>query len=306
MDFENQLVKETKILDSEMQTLVSENYNKFISATDTIRKMRSDFKKMEDEMENLVQNMGDITEFNEKINHTFKDKRQEITRLNGVNNLLKKLQFLFELPARLNEFIEVKQSYSKAVMYYCKARKTLEHYRQMPTFYNIDEDCLVIINKLKEKLYEKTDLLETSNEGLTESIHLLNQLGEPLDHLCDKFMKRIEKCLDHDLSYLQSNIDILLDASPTKLQIAMDILEFVDHGCNSFLSNLSASIQLFNLLFQHQNNQNLPSNNFYLNNKNYEFNIEIAKTNLNSLVKIYWMKYCDLVKKRFEVEVCLF
>jgi hypothetical protein len=91
MDLENEIVKETKILDSEMQTLVSENYNKFISATDTIRKMRSDFKKMEEEMESLVVNMGDITEFNEKINYTFKTKRQDITRLNGANNLLKKV-----------------------------------------------------------------------------------------------------------------------------------------------------------------------------------------------------------------------
>lgn len=91
MDLENEIIKETKKLDSEMQTLVSENYNKFISATDTIRKMRSDFKKMEDEMENLVIKMSDINEFNEKINHNFKDKRQEISRLSGASNLLKKV-----------------------------------------------------------------------------------------------------------------------------------------------------------------------------------------------------------------------
>ena len=39
MDIENEIAKETRKLDSEMQTLVSENYNKFISATDTIRKV---------------------------------------------------------------------------------------------------------------------------------------------------------------------------------------------------------------------------------------------------------------------------
>ncbi len=95
MDLENEIVKETKMLDSEMQTLVSENYNKFISATDTIRKMRSDFKKMEEEMESLVVNMGDITEFNERINYSFKQKRQDITRLNESNNLLKKVKFKY-------------------------------------------------------------------------------------------------------------------------------------------------------------------------------------------------------------------
>ena len=91
MDLENEIIRETKKLDSEMQTLVSENYNKFISATDTIRKMRSDFKKMEEEMENLVVKMADINEFNEEINSNFKDKRQEIAKLSGISNLLKKV-----------------------------------------------------------------------------------------------------------------------------------------------------------------------------------------------------------------------
>ncbi|KAI0211196.1 hypothetical protein LSAT2_003991 [Lamellibrachia satsuma] len=39
MDKESEMVRDIKALDSDMQTLVYENYNKFISATDTIRKM---------------------------------------------------------------------------------------------------------------------------------------------------------------------------------------------------------------------------------------------------------------------------
>lgn len=39
MDQEQGMVKDIRSLDSDMQTLVYENYNKFISATDTIRKV---------------------------------------------------------------------------------------------------------------------------------------------------------------------------------------------------------------------------------------------------------------------------
>lgn len=39
MDHETEIIKNTQILHSDMQTLVYENYNKFISATDTIRKV---------------------------------------------------------------------------------------------------------------------------------------------------------------------------------------------------------------------------------------------------------------------------
>ena len=63
IDKERELVRETQSLDSEMQTLVYENYNKFILATDTIRKMKSDFKVMEDEMEKLVSDMSNIASF---------------------------------------------------------------------------------------------------------------------------------------------------------------------------------------------------------------------------------------------------
>ena len=60
-------MRETQSLDSEMQTLVYENYNKFILATDTIRQMKSDFQTMEDEMEKLVRDMSNIATFAESI-----------------------------------------------------------------------------------------------------------------------------------------------------------------------------------------------------------------------------------------------
>jgi hypothetical protein len=294
MDIENDIVKETRKLDSEMQTLVSENYNKFISATDTIRKMRSDFKKMEEEMECLVVSMGEITEFNDKINGSFKDKRKELSRLSDIDTLLKKLQFLFDLPSKLNEFITVKNSYSLAVKYYCKARKTLDHYKQMPTFKNIEDDCKLIINNLKLKLYENIDSLESSSEKISESVNLLYQLDEPINNLCSKYLNRVEKSLDADLSNLQLNID-LISCTTNKESVSsnhqyMDILEFVDHGCNNFLANLSSIIVSFKSIFNHPNN------------KYDAFTSDDSNLKLNELVENYWLKYCFIVKKRFEVE----
>jgi hypothetical protein len=39
MDHEAEIIHDTQTLHSDMQTLVYENYNKFISATDTVRKV---------------------------------------------------------------------------------------------------------------------------------------------------------------------------------------------------------------------------------------------------------------------------
>lgn len=118
MDQETCMVKQIRSLDSDMQTLVYENYNKFISATgegmlnvvcsnkdplnvtaffltytnywfflllfpDTIRKMKNDFKKMEDEMDCLSANMAAITEFSACISGTLQDQHTQITKLSG-------------------------------------------------------------------------------------------------------------------------------------------------------------------------------------------------------------------------------
>ena len=64
---EAEVVKQIGALDSDMQTLVYENYNKFIAATDTIRKMRIDFRAMEDEMDALAGKMQNISTFSGQV-----------------------------------------------------------------------------------------------------------------------------------------------------------------------------------------------------------------------------------------------
>jgi hypothetical protein len=116
--------------------------------------MKNDFRKMEDEMDCLATNMEAITEFSGRISNTLQDRRQQITKLAGVHALLKKLQFLFELPARLKKCIEM-QSYSQAVRYYTKAQKVLHQYQHMPSFRSIQQDCNSIVEDLRRRLKEQ-------------------------------------------------------------------------------------------------------------------------------------------------------
>ena len=143
----------------------------------------------------------------------------------------------------------------------------------MPTFKSIEDDCQTIIKQLKLKLYERIDNNSSSDtnssESIFESVTLLYQLDEPMENLCSKYIDRVEKCLDSDLSILVLNIDMIStstkkrvskedasvvdETSNHKSQIAMDILEFVDHGCNNFLANLSSIIQSYNSIFIENN-----------------------------------------------------
>lgn len=74
METESNLIRQIQDLDSDMQTLVYENYNKFIDATDTIRKMKTDFGKMEDKMGRLSTNICLIAENSACVSNNLKVK----------------------------------------------------------------------------------------------------------------------------------------------------------------------------------------------------------------------------------------
>lgn len=88
---DNVLAGEIKKLDGDMKTLVYENYNKFISATETIRKMKSNVEGMEGGMKELAETMEQITSSSERINDTLAVRRGKIEQLAGVHRLLQKV-----------------------------------------------------------------------------------------------------------------------------------------------------------------------------------------------------------------------
>lgn len=118
---DRELRSEVRTLESDMQTLVYENYNKFISATDTIRDMASSvlshsrqivllgthhspglpFNRqldgMEGEMDLLTTNMTSISTVSSIIDSSLSSRRERIAKLIDSHTLLKKLQFLFEV-----------------------------------------------------------------------------------------------------------------------------------------------------------------------------------------------------------------
>ncbi|KAI0211197.1 hypothetical protein LSAT2_003992 [Lamellibrachia satsuma] len=167
--------------------------------------MKNDFKKMEDEMDHLSTNMAAITEFSGRISTTLQDRRQQITKLSGVHTLLKKLQFLFELPTRLKKCIDM-EAYSQAVRYYTKARKVLHQYEHIASFQRIQQDCNIIVQQLSGKLREQFHDKESGTKQLAECVDLLLQLDEPAEDLCEEFLSHARQKLDIDLAELEKQV----------------------------------------------------------------------------------------------------
>lgn len=202
MDTEAAVIRDTQTLHSDMQTLVYENYNKFISATDTIRKMKLDFKQMETEMNSLSSNMKSITSFSEHISGTLQDSRSQLNKLSEKLSLLKRLQFLSSLPTKLKNLID-ERNYGQAVQDYIHAKRALKHYENQPSFKGIQEDCAMIIEELRNKLKEDFHKVGNTAQALTETGELLLQLGEKPEELAAEMMQCSSQRLQEQIMILK-------------------------------------------------------------------------------------------------------
>ncbi|XP_066151161.1 vacuolar protein sorting-associated protein 51 homolog [Euwallacea fornicatus] len=281
MDHETEVVKDTQTLHSDMQTLVYENYNKFISATDTIKKMKNDFKEMEDEMDLLMTNMETITSFSDKINSNLKQTRDKISHLSGIHSLLQRLQFLFKLPATLKSRME-ERNYIQATQDYLHAQRVLQQYGDMPAFQGIKGDCEEILSELKIELRKQFCNTSASTKELAECVDLLLQLQEPANELCMEFLSCAEKCLgDHMV--------LLKDESEQR-----NIAEFIDLGCVGFLSDLCLIVASFHDMFI--NRVILEST------ENSEIFENFAAVELESFVQDNMGRYFELLRSKVDSE----
>uniref|UniRef100_A0A383VMJ6 Vacuolar protein sorting-associated protein 51 homolog n=1 Tax=Tetradesmus obliquus TaxID=3088 RepID=A0A383VMJ6_TETOB len=179
------MAREIKNLDSDMQQLVYENYNKFIAATDTIRAMKTNVDGMESDMERLKTNMDTVADKSSAVNQKLLKRRQQVEELNRVQNLLTRLQAVFDLPGRMQAALE-EDALGAAVGFYSEALPLLRKYGHRGAFRGIaaeaDAAARQVSAALKRRLAERKDDTE-------QAVLLLRKLGEADDTLQEKYLQ---------------------------------------------------------------------------------------------------------------------
>ncbi|NWI45659.1 VPS51 protein, partial [Picathartes gymnocephalus] len=222
------LGREIRALDSDMQTLLYENYNKFISATDTIRKMKVDFRHMEAEMDDLAANMAAISASSARVSAALQDRHRRGAQLAGVQALLRKLQALVEVPGRLRRWAGTEPA--RALRCHARARAVLRHYRHLPSFRAIEDESHAIMAELAQRLRAR----------LRCGVEMLLQLEEPAEELSEEFLSQAGTRLEAELAALEAELPAA-DSSGTAATPpppASDILDFVDRGSSAFVGTL--------------------------------------------------------------------
>ncbi|EUB61513.1 Protein fat-free [Echinococcus granulosus] len=254
-DLNDLLAKETEIseqirsLDSEMQTLVYDNYNKFINATHTIKMMKSNFKFIEDEMNSLAESMVEIQLYSSEIDQEIRESSTAIRKLVTTAENLRRLGYLSSLPSKIREFMK-KEDWTKAVDAYIKASGFFEKHRNIPSFKGIDKECTELISEVVKEV-ESRLLSAEDSQTLTTSIEVLMQLGQPMSELSKKFIQVASHCIDslfekldspQDVESVESSVpDLLNFANAAADTISEGALSYVFAYSSRFLSNATLS-----------------------------------------------------------------
>ncbi|KAK4474657.1 hypothetical protein MN116_001790 [Schistosoma mekongi] len=202
MSEEKVLAEQIRSLDSDMQTLVYDNYSKFINATDTIRMMKSNFSYVRAEMNLLLQNIGSIVSVSGTINESLADKRKKLSTLTKTQLTLNKLNYLVELPLSLRKYMN-KCDWDQTVLDLNKAKYILKSYHNTPSFRSIREDCAEIVSEICSRLWrqfeESSDVAECSNH-----LKILQQLGFSRQKLSRAILRLAKRQISQRLAYIKT------------------------------------------------------------------------------------------------------
>lgn len=188
-----EMAAEIKNLDTDLQMLVYENYNKFISATEAIKRMKNNIVGMEGNMEQLLEKILSVQSRSDGVNTSLFEKREHIEKLHRTRNLLRKVQFIYDLPERLGKCIK-SGAYADAVKFYTGAMPIFKAYGDS-SFQDCkkasEEVVAIIIKNLQEKLFSDSE----SIQARAEAVMLLKQLDFPVDSLKEQLFEKLEQSL---------------------------------------------------------------------------------------------------------------
>lgn len=184
---DNDMVHEIKALDSDMQMLVYENYNKFIGATETIKRMKTNVVAMDGDMESVKIKMESISTKSTQLDASLAEKRSQVDKLVRVSRLLRRLEFLSELPERLELMIN-SRLYKQAVELFNKSIKILEKHSHVLSFKNILERTQIMMTDLRGKVLKTFEDPNLEVQELGVNVAVLRLLEAPPALIVSKFL----------------------------------------------------------------------------------------------------------------------
>lgn len=215
---------EVKDLDANMQTLVYENYSKFIRATDVIRMMKGSIDGLAPDIRSLESHLGRITEHQQRVEDGVAGRAGQIETLLTRQRVCKKLKVLFDLPQTLQRCLD-RGAYGKAVEAYCCCSTFLRQYREMPTFQKVLAEVDQQMARIRTALEERLRSAELPVDEAVNSALTLLDLGEDRAEVLKEYLSGRTAVLQTSLERCFTIDDELAAANPPAAQATTESQE---------------------------------------------------------------------------------
>ena len=91
---EESLTTEISSLQNDLQTLIYDNYSKFLGASNVVTNFSSHIDTLSQELDHLENNINEISFQNDQIYSNLNLNREKIKNLIGISRLLEKIEFI--------------------------------------------------------------------------------------------------------------------------------------------------------------------------------------------------------------------
>lgn len=118
---------------------------------------------MQVQIEAISTKTSEIAKNIQTVDDTLTEKKKRIQKLSNAQIAIKKLNFIFELPKKLEANLNRNQI-AKAIIYSTRATHLLSKYTHLSAFQKIEKDCEMIskqITKLIEKKLDESVIMNT-------------------------------------------------------------------------------------------------------------------------------------------------
>lgn len=236
----NQLVAKEKsnlaeiaLLNDDIQMLLYNNYSKIINASKVVNMFEENIDKISTKISLLNENLTNVAIHSDKFGESLKEKHQQINKLVGVKDLLKKVDFISNLEKHLKECL-VREKYATAVNMWVNVKKFLQNQNQFPSFSKIYQSCLHVIQEIDEMIREDMLNIDTPSERSVMDGLLLIKLGNNSNVVLSQLVQNHFIILDHKYSQFQFTDEPFSDLA----NLNTDIINFSLHFLNGFQEHL--------------------------------------------------------------------
>ena len=232
------LAADVGALDSDMQTLVYENYNKFIVATDIIRAMDGAMGGLDSRLQQLEVRIGGAVTRSEAVNGILEQRQGAIMELKQTREMLRQLQLVLEVPRKLKAALS-QGAFEIAVDTYAEVAPVLKRHGNRKSLRKVAAEVESFRAEAAERLRGQ---LHSSPDTTSETIQLIARLDESTASLMDDFLGCQRRRL---ADALKTGEGAFLAAASSGSGIKQPLIDLNTR----FLPELSRTADLFKRLF---------------------------------------------------------